>query len=99
MLYHLKLLLKSSIIILGINWAFIFYYFKIDLWLSEKEKDGSVSLFSVSDFDTSTLRKDASLSNAYKSGKLGAKPNLGSPYIYLSNLIWQDKVKTNQHEI
>lgn len=51
------------------------------LWLSEKEKDGSVSLFSVSDFDTSTLRKDASLSNAYKSGKLGAKPNLGSPYI------------------
>jgi len=51
------------------------------LWLSEKENDGSVSLFSVSDFETSTLRKDASLSNAYKSGKLGAKPNLGSPYI------------------
>lgn len=51
------------------------------LWLSEKEPDGSVTLYSVADFDTSTLRKDASLINAYKSGKLGAKPNLGSPYI------------------
>lgn len=51
------------------------------LWLSEKELDGSVSLYSVADFDTSKLRKDASLINAYKSGKLGAKPNLGSPYI------------------
>lgn len=51
------------------------------LWLSEKEQDGSVTLYSVADFDTSTLRKDASLINAYKAGKLGAKPNLGSPYI------------------
>ena len=51
------------------------------LWLSEKEPDGSVTLYSVADFDTSTLRKDANLINAYKSGKLGAKPNLGSPYI------------------
>lgn len=51
------------------------------LWLSEKEPDGSVTLYSAADFDTSKLRKDASLINAYKSGKLGAKPNLGSPYI------------------
>lgn len=51
------------------------------LWFSEKESDGSVSFFSAADFDTVTLRKDASLINAYKSGRLGAKPNLGSPYI------------------
>lgn len=51
------------------------------LWLSEKKSDGSVSLYSAADFDTSKLRKDASLINAYKSGKLGAKPNLGSPFI------------------
>lgn len=51
------------------------------LWFSEKESDGAVSLFSAADFDTTTLRKDASLINAYKTGRLGARPNLGSPYI------------------
>ena len=51
------------------------------LWFSEKGKDGSVSLFSAADFDTNTLRKDASLIKAYKTGRLGAKPNLGSPYL------------------
>jgi AAA15 family ATPase/GTPase len=50
------------------------------LWFTEKEDDGAVTLFSAADFDSGTLRKDASLINAYKSGKLGAKPNLGSPY-------------------
>jgi AAA15 family ATPase/GTPase len=51
------------------------------LWFSEKSEDGSISLYSASDFDSSVLRKDASIINAYKSGKLGAKPNLGSPYL------------------
>lgn len=55
------------------------------LWFSEKEGDGSVSLFSAADFDTTTLRKDASLINAYRMGRLGAKPNLGSPYITLAD--------------
>jgi len=55
------------------------------LWFSEKEVDGSVSLFSAADFDTTTLRKDASLINAYRMGRLGAKPNLGSPYITLAD--------------
>jgi len=50
------------------------------LWFSEKGKAGSVKLYSAADFDSSTLRKDASLINAYRSGRLGAKPNLGSPY-------------------
>jgi AAA15 family ATPase/GTPase len=51
------------------------------LWFSEKKDDGSMSLYSASDFDSSILRKDASIINAYKSGRLGAKPNLGSPYL------------------
>lgn len=51
------------------------------LWFSEKNEDGSISLYSAADFDSATLRKDASIINAYKAGKLGAKPNLGSPYL------------------
>lgn len=51
------------------------------LWFSEKNEDGSVSLYSAADFDSSTLRKDASIINAYKAGRLGAKPNIGSPYL------------------
>jgi AAA15 family ATPase/GTPase len=51
------------------------------LWFSEKNDDGSINLYSAADFDSSTLRKDASIINAYRSGKLGAKPNLGSPYL------------------
>lgn len=51
------------------------------LWLTEKNDDGSISLYAVSDFDSSVLRKDTSIINAYKTGKLGAKPNLGSPFI------------------
>jgi AAA15 family ATPase/GTPase len=51
------------------------------LWFTEKDDSGAVSLFSAADFDSTQLRKGASLINAYKAGKLGAKPNLGSPYI------------------
>lgn len=51
------------------------------LWFSEKNEDGTINLYSAADFDTATLRKDASLINAYKAGRLGAKPNLGSPYL------------------
>ncbi len=51
------------------------------LWFSEKKEDGAISVYSAADFDSSTLRKDASIINAYRSGKLGAKPNLGSPYL------------------
>lgn len=50
------------------------------LWFTEKGDNGEVSLYSAADFDSSALRKGASLINAYKSGRLGAKPNLGSPY-------------------
>lgn len=51
------------------------------LWFSEKTPDGSVSLYSVSYFDTATLKKGASLIKVYNSGKLGGKPNPGLPFI------------------
>ncbi|WP_057936114.1 AAA family ATPase [Algoriphagus resistens] len=51
------------------------------LWFSEKNNDGAMNLYSASDFDSSVLRKDASIINAYRVGKLGAKPNLGSPFL------------------
>jgi AAA15 family ATPase/GTPase len=51
------------------------------LWFSEKKEDGSVDLYSAADFDSAILRKGASLINAYRAGRLGAKPNLGSPFI------------------
>ncbi|THU35800.1 hypothetical protein FAM09_20585 [Niastella caeni] len=51
------------------------------VWFTEKSKAGQVSLYSAIDFDSATLRKGASLINAYRSGRLGAKPNLGSPYL------------------
>lgn len=51
------------------------------LWFSEKASDGSVNLYSASDFDSSTLRKGSNILRAYRTGKLGAKPNLGSPYV------------------
>ncbi|SEB08703.1 AAA family ATPase [Pedobacter hartonius] len=51
------------------------------LWFAEKKEDGSVDLYSAADFDSGILRKGASLVNAYRAGRLGAKPNLGSPFI------------------
>ncbi|MCA6439295.1 MAG: ATP-binding protein [Chitinophagaceae bacterium] len=54
------------------------------LWFSEKQKDGSSVLYSAQEFDSTTLRKDASLIKAYRAGKLGAKPNIGSPFITIN---------------
>ena len=52
------------------------------LWFSEKKSDGSVNLYSASDFDSTTLQKESNiLRGVYRTGKLGAKPNLGSPYV------------------
>lgn len=43
------------------------------IWFTEKEVDGSTSLFSLSDFN---IRKELSFFNAYKQGKFGAIPRL-----------------------
>lgn len=46
------------------------------IWFTQKNPKGATELFSVSDFDTTIIRKESSLYNAYKSGKFGAVPNL-----------------------
>jgi hypothetical protein len=43
------------------------------IWFTEKENDGTTSLFSLSDFN---IRKELSFFNAYKQGKFGAIPKL-----------------------
>jgi AAA15 family ATPase/GTPase len=53
------------------------------IWFTQKKADGTTELYSLADFDAATFRKNASVINAYKIGKLGAKPNLGT--IFISN--------------
>lgn len=48
------------------------------LWFCEKQEDGATELYSASDFK---LHKNTSIFNAYRIGKLGAKPNLGNIYL------------------
>jgi len=45
------------------------------IYFTEKKEDGSTELFSLRDFDSKTIRKENSIFNMYKSGKLGATPN------------------------
>ena len=52
------------------------------VWFTEKDRDSSsTELFSADDFN---LHKNASIFNAYKLGKLGARPSVGSPFIQIS---------------
>ena len=52
------------------------------IWFTEKKSDGSADLFSLTDFDSSVIRRDtSSIYNAYKAGKLGAIPNLGNYFL------------------
>jgi AAA15 family ATPase/GTPase len=55
------------------------------IWFTEKKTDGSTELFSLADFDSSVVRNTTSIYNAYKSGKLGAKPNLVDYYLDFEN--------------
>ena len=48
---------------------------------TEKRPDGSTDLYAFTDFDSSAVRSDSSLYNAYKIGKLGAVPEPGDAYI------------------
>lgn len=49
------------------------------VWFTEKDKDPACTeLFSADDFN---LHKNASIFNAYKVGKLGARPQIGSPFL------------------
>lgn len=54
------------------------------VWFTEKKEDtASTELFSADDFN---LRKNASIFNAYKLGKFGAKPTIGSPFLIVKSL-------------
>jgi AAA15 family ATPase/GTPase len=48
------------------------------IWFTQKSKDGATELYSMADFNH---RKELSFINAYKAGKFGAKPKLGSIYM------------------
>jgi uncharacterized protein len=50
------------------------------IWFAQKSAEGATELYSMADFNH---RKELSFLNAYKAGKFGAKPKLGS--IYLKN--------------
>ena len=51
---------------------------KDTIWFAEKDKSGATELYSLSDFD---IRKELSYINAYKAGKFGATPILGSTFL------------------
>lgn len=51
------------------------------IWFTEKQENGSVDLYSLADFDSTVVRETTSIYNAYKTGKLGAKPELGDYYL------------------
>lgn len=55
------------------------------IWFTEKKDNGSTELYSLSDFDTSIVRKNSSIINSYKIGKFGAKPELGNIFIIEDN--------------
>jgi len=51
------------------------------IWITDKNKESSTQLYSLSDFDSSVLRNTTNVYNAYKIGKLGGIPNLSNYYI------------------
>jgi hypothetical protein len=55
------------------------------IWFTEQKGDGSTDLYSLTDFDSSVIRNTSSIYNAYKIGKLGARPDLNDYYIDLKN--------------
>lgn len=55
------------------------------IWFTDKNEDSATELYSLADFDSSVVRDTSNVLNAYKSGKLGAVPNLGDYYINLDD--------------
>lgn len=55
------------------------------VWFTEKDKESSsTELFSADDFN---LHKNVSIFNAYKLGKFGARPSVGSPFLNVKSLL------------
>ncbi len=55
------------------------------IWFTDKDENSATELYSLADFDSSVIRDKSNVLNAYKSGKLGAVPNLGDYYIDLED--------------
>ncbi|MDR1809236.1 MAG: ATP-binding protein [Prevotella sp.] len=56
------------------------------IWITDKDNEEyATELYSLADFNTSVIRDTTNIYNAYKSGKLGGTPNLGSYYINVDN--------------
>ncbi len=51
------------------------------IWFAEKDEEGCTELYSLDDFGSSVVRNTSSVFNAYKTGKLGAVPNLKDHYM------------------
>lgn len=51
------------------------------IWFTDKKADGSTVLYSLMDFDETIFTSNRSFYDAYKIGRLGAKPNIGDYYM------------------
>ena len=52
------------------------------IWITDKDNvDSATELYSLADFSTNVIRDTTNISNAYKLGRLGGVPFLGSYYI------------------
>lgn len=55
------------------------------VWFTDRNADGSTDLYSLADFDESIFTNNRSFYDAYKIGRLGAKPNISDYYLDLSD--------------
>jgi AAA15 family ATPase/GTPase len=55
------------------------------IWFTEKEDSGGTQLFNLMDFGSNLVRNTTSVYNAYKYGKLGAKPEFEDYFIDLNH--------------
>lgn len=51
------------------------------VWFTDKNTDGSTTLYSLLDFDEDIFTSNRSFYDAYKIGRLGAKPHIGDFYM------------------
>ncbi|WP_427874752.1 AAA family ATPase [Flavobacterium sp. MMS24-S5] len=55
------------------------------IWFTNKDDQNSTELYSLSDFDSKTVRDTSNIFNAYKIGKLGGIPQLGDYFLDINN--------------
>jgi AAA15 family ATPase/GTPase len=56
------------------------------IWITDKDNENcATELYSLADFGSNVIRDTTNILNAYKLGKLGGTPNLGSYYININD--------------